>query len=139
MNTEPVIAQGIIFSDTVIREHVTGKLSYIGSFQNYNLAQMPSPVPPFVITALITNLEGVQNINVAVRLDHKEKGITVASSGIGVGFTQPPKRNQVFEISIPMPGLVFPEPGIYVAAILVNTDQVGQRELIVQQITSTTP
>lgn len=69
LEKEPVLCPGIIFSDGVIREHGTGKLSLIGSFTAYTFPTVPFVAPPFVVTVLVTNLQGrLERFPIAVRV-----------------------------------------------------------------------
>jgi len=42
---EPTLCKGIMLSDSVIREHCTGKLSLIGCFTTYSFPILPSVAP----------------------------------------------------------------------------------------------
>src|SRR5437660_517826 len=102
-NSEPVLTQGILFTDSVIREHGTGKASYIGSFQVYNLPQFPFPVAPFFTSFFLTNIGAdLKEIDATVRVENPQNSVVLASSSLKINFNQPPKREMVFELSLPV-------------------------------------
>ena len=78
---EPTLVKGIILSDSVIREHGTGKLSLIGCFTTYNFQILPSVAQPFVVTVFLTNLEGrLETFPITVRIEAPDSGHVLASS-----------------------------------------------------------
>ena len=113
MNFEPALSQGIIFSDSVIREHGTGKHSFIGTFQNFNLPRFPFQVPPFYVTAFLTNIAGQGELNVTARIENPANGTVLASTDIKAGFQRTPDRNEINEIPVPIFNLAFTEAGLY--------------------------
>jgi hypothetical protein len=139
MNFEPALTQGIVFSDLVIREQGTGKNSIIGSFQVYNLPQFPFAVPPFFITAFLTNVPAeVTNLDMTARIENPQNGAVLASSSIKVSFQRPSDRNESNEVVLPILNLAFPAAGLYKAVILANNEKVGERNLFVRDIRAST-
>lgn len=141
MNSEPTLTRGIIFSDSFIREEVTRKNSFIGTFQVYNLPQFPFQVPPFFVTAFITNLS-VQpgtNLDVTARIEHPTNGVVIGSSSVKLAFQATPDRNETFEVPMPFAGVIFATAGIYKATILVNNELIGERALFVRDVRSPAP
>ena len=119
---EPVCC-GVIVCDTVIREHGTGKLSYIGCFSVIGGGQFPFQSPPFFITPMLSNLQGEikEAINLVARVEQPGTGL-VAGSGHAKIQTAPGQKipkNEVIEISCPLV-CVFPSPGEYAIVILLN-------------------
>jgi hypothetical protein len=136
MNFEPALSQGIVFSDGVIVEHMTGKRSYIGCFHNYNLPQFPFPVPPFNVTAFITNISEQAELDVTARIENPSNGVVLASNGVKVNFQNQPNRNEMNEITIPIFNLAFQAAGLYKVIILINNEKVGERNLFVRDVRS---
>jgi hypothetical protein len=136
MNSEPTLTQAIIFSDSVIREHGTGKCSYIGSFQRYTLPRFPFGAPPFFISTFLTNLSAVNQLNVTARIENSKTGVVLTNASVGVGFGKPPNRTDIFEIALPCGGFMIPAPDLYKVVILVNNEKVGERDLPAIHITS---
>lgn len=134
MNFEPALSQGIVFSDGVIVEHVTGKRSYIGSFHNFNLPQFPFQIPPFNVTAFLTNISEQVELDVTARIENPSNGVVQASSGVKVNFQKQPDRNEMNEITVPIFNLVFQAAGLYKVIILVNNEKVGERNLFVRDV-----
>jgi hypothetical protein len=139
MDFEPAIGAAIIFSDQIIREMGTGKVSLIGCFQQYNLPQFMFPVPPFYITVILTNLAALPKdapLAVAARIEHPRTGAVLGSPVVSVQFPSTPKQDELYEIMLPVAGLIFPGPETYDVVILVNNERVGKRKLQVNSITS---
>ena len=132
---EPALCSGILLSDGVIREHGTGKLSLIGCFTTYNFQMFPFAAPPFVVTVLITNLEGqLQNFPVAVHIEAPNSGHVLASAMAQLNTTQPIPRTDILEVPIGMPPINYPEPGIYKVKVLAQNEELGQRDLTVRRL-----
>src|ERR1043166_4714545 len=55
---KPVLCSALFFSEKVIREAGTGKLSIINAFQSFYGKQFPFASPPFIVTASFNNLSG---------------------------------------------------------------------------------
>src|SRR4051812_27796774 len=86
MEIEPTLIPNINFSDGVIREQGTGKLTLIGTFQHFNVDKFPFQPPPFCVTIVLANLRGrLQGFKVAIRLQEKSSGYVVASSSGEIG------------------------------------------------------
>src|ERR1035437_7465817 len=135
MNFEPALATGMVFSDSVIREQGTGKNTLIGCFQQYNLPQFPFQVPPFFITAFLTNLTSeVTSLDVPARIENPQNGVVLASSAVKVAFQKPTDRNEITEICLPVFNLAFHAAGLYKAVILVNNEKVGERNIFVKDV-----
>jgi len=138
MNSEPTLTQGIIFCDQIIREQGTGKISYIGTFHNYNLPQFPVQIPPFFVSAFISNITEANEIDVTTRIENPKNGMVMSSIAVKVAFQKKPERNEMHEIYMPIFNLVFHEAGLYKAVILVNNEKVGERDLLVRDIRAST-
>lgn len=135
MQSEPVVMPAILLSDTVIREHGTGKLSYIGAFAQWSASRFPFQAPPFYITPIIANLrQGGNTVPAVIRIE-KKGGLTLWSSEGKV--TLPPQElpeGLIIELPTPALGVVFPEPNLYSIQVLIDGETVGQRDFFVRQI-----
>jgi hypothetical protein len=139
MNFEPALTPGIVFSDLVIKEHATGKNSLIGSFACYNLPQFPAAVPPFWVTAFVSNIpHDIKSMEVTARVENTQNGLVLASTAAKVQFGMQPKREDATEVCIPILNLGFPAAGLYKVVVLVNNETVGERNLPVNDIRATT-
>ena len=137
-NVEPTLAFGIVISDNAIREEGTGKLSFIGSFQNFNFPTFPFQSPPFFVTAFITNLAGqIDKLTITARVEQPKSGHVVRSSSIEIGFKKPIDKDEIFEIPFGLPPCIFPAAGVYQIVVLVNNEKVGHRDFRVNPITNT--
>lgn len=132
---EPALCHGIIFSDSVIREHGTGKLSIIGSFTTYNFPTLPFVAPPFVVTVIVTNLEGrLERFPITVRVEGATTGHVLASSMAELNTDQPVPRTEIFEIPVGIPPINYPEVGIYKVKVLAQNELLGDRDLTVRTL-----
>jgi hypothetical protein len=135
---EPTLIKGIILSDSVIREHGTGKLSLIGCFTTYNFPMLPSVAQPFVVTVLLTNLEGrLQNFPVTVRIEAPGSGHVLASSMAQLSTDVEVPRTDIFEVAIAIGPINYVEPGIYKVKVLAGSEDMGDRDLTVRKLAIT--
>jgi hypothetical protein len=135
LRMEPTLCHGIIFSDTVIREQGSGKLSLIGSFTTYNFPAFPFVAPPFVVTVLVTNLEGrLERFPVTVRVEGAHTGHVLASSVAELNTDQAVPRSEIFEIPVGIPPINYPEAGIYKVKVLAQNEPLGERDLTVRTL-----
>lgn len=138
MDAEPTLVPAILFSDTVIREQGTAKLSIVGSFQFFNAVKFPFLSPPFVVTACFANLKGpIDKLKVSVRIEEPNSGLVVFSAAAEVGFAGAILRPEVsYEVPFGINPVQFPSPGVYSVVFLINNEVIGKRDLIVKSITS---
>jgi len=135
---EPALCKGIMLSDSVIREHGTGKLSLIGCFTTYNLPMLPFVAPPFVVTVLMTNLEGrLQGFPVTVRIEAPGSGYVLANSMAQLNTEVEVPRTEIFEVPIPLGPINYTEPGVYKVKVLAGNEDMGERDLTVRKIAIT--
>jgi hypothetical protein len=137
MEQEPALCQGIIFSDTVIREAGTGKLSIIGAFSRYNFPSFPFLVPPFVATVLMTNLKGpLERFPITIRVENRRTGHVLASASGEIGGSNELTKTEVIEVPIQLPPINFTEPGVYKIIVLAENSPLGDRDLSVGSLSS---
>lgn len=135
---EPKMVDGIIFSDSVIREEGTGKLSIIGSFQHFNVPKVPFLAPPFFVTAIFTNLRPpLEKLHLTVRMEEAKTGHVVGSTGVEIGFTREPEMLEVFEIPLQIPPTQL-VAAVYKVVVLADNEVIGTRNLPVRSVTGTT-
>ena len=133
MNVEPASIPFILFSDTVIREEGTGKLSIIGSFQHFNVAQFPFISPPFVVTVAFGNLRGrIESLHLTVRIEHSDSGVVLACVGSEMRLHGDISPTDVFEVPLGLPPCQFAEPGSYSVVVLINNEVIGLRPLVIR-------
>lgn len=136
MESEPVLNPLIVFSDTVIREHGSGKLSLIGTFQQFVAPRFPFTSPAFYTTVSITNLTGdPEKVKIAVRIEDGSSGHVLCSTGADVLGEKPFERHFSIEIPFPMGRVVFQSAGTYQVVVLVNSEIIGKRNIIVVPVT----
>ena len=138
MNIEPVVCPAIILSDMVIREQGTGKVSIIGAFTRLNAPSFPFLSPPFAVTVLLLNISGpIERIPIIVRIEATDSAHVVTS--VTGHFTVPAEitKDDVIEIVAPIPPSPFPYAGKYEVNVLVGTEPLNKRLLLVKPVTAT--
>ena len=121
----------------MIREQGTNKLSIIGSFTSYNTAGFPFMAPAFVVTVLLTNLQGpLERYPIAVRFESSISGHVIASSVAEIAAGERLARNEVIAVPIGMAPIHYPEPGVYNVVVLANNEAIGKRQLTARTLTS---
>jgi hypothetical protein len=140
---DEIVLMGIMLSDSAIREMGTGKVSYIGSFHQYQSPAFPLAVPPFVVTPILTNIRGKieKPIAIGVRIEDPKTGLILANT-VGNLAVQPEYTfvgSEVLDVSFPIPPLVFQSAGIYTVIVMVDGEKIGSRPLPVNSITAPLP
>ncbi|WP_142660685.1 DUF6941 family protein [Methylacidimicrobium tartarophylax] len=134
---EPAVASAIIFSDGMIREQFTAKISLIGIFDRLSSPGFPF-LAKFFVTAFITNLRGSRKpLSVTLRLEKEDSGHVVCSSSAKLQFGEKsPNFDPSDVVQVPMPTVAnFAEPGPYTAVILVDNEEAGKAALRVDALT----
>jgi hypothetical protein len=141
MEIEPTVIPNINFSDGVIREQGTGKLTLIGTFQHFNVQQFPFQPAPFFVTVALANLRGkLQGFKIAIRLQDKSSGHVVASTSGEIGSAAELKSTDIIQVPFQITG-IFHSPGIYSLVVLAQSEEIGSCDLLVKPVTgvSSTP
>jgi hypothetical protein len=135
MESEPVVPV-IMYSDSVIREHGSGKLSLIGTFQAFTFPKFPIQIGGFWITVYVTNVRVAKPFSLTTRIEERKTGHVIASAMANVNINaQDPNFNPDTMIEIPMkfPACLFPHEGTYETNVLFDGIPVGSRVLLVKQ------
>ena len=133
MEIEPTIPPGVIFSDGVIREDRTGKLTFIGTFHHINPPGFPFMFPPFFTTVSLSNFRGkLDGFKIAIRLEDKSSGYVVFSASGEINSSNVLNPSDTVQIPFQVTGS-FPQPGLYAVVVLAESEQVGSRDLIVNE------
>src|ERR1700690_3745054 len=113
MDTDPALTPAIIFSDSAIRDPVTGKLTLAGIFQHFQLLKLPFLSPPFFATVFVTNIGGeIESLPVTMNIE--DSGGQIISPATGqISTASPDKRGSVPEIAFPLPPTKFKVAGEY--------------------------
>lgn len=136
MELEPALSPNITFSDGLIREMGTGKITLIGTFHNFNVPAFPFQTPPFFVTVCLTNLRGkLENFKVSIRIEEKTSALAVGSSGGEVGTSKELTPSDTVQIPFQI-AATFPSAGLYNVVVLAQGDVLGSRDLVVNPVTS---
>jgi len=135
-----VACEGIMFSDMVIREQGTGKLSLIGIFTHFNSQGFPFTSPPFYATIFLTNFGGkVGPFDVTLRLEEPKSGHVYNSvlGKVDIPPDAPPlEKNAAIELPMQIPPTRFPEQASYFVVVLVDGEEVKRRAIIIRSVTA---
>lgn len=129
MNNEPALTPAIIFSDSAVRDQVTGKLTLAGIFQHFQPSRVPFTSPPFFATVFVTNIGGeIESLPVTMNIE--DSGGQIISTAIGhISGASQVECNYVPEIAFPLPSTKFKAAGQYKAVVLVDGKRLGYRVL----------
>ena len=138
METKPALCPAIVFSENIIREAGSGKLTIINSFQSFNGPEFPFAAPPFVVTAAFTNLSGkLDGLKVSVELvDEKNGALTTPIAG-EFGSDREVLPDDVFDLSFLVPSCSFEKEGVYQVLFRIGNEVLGRRSLPARLIPST--
>jgi len=130
MEKKPTLCPAIFFSEKIIREAGTGKLSIINAFQSFNGPQFPFAAPPFIVTASFANLSGKhERLSATIELvDDENKPLTPPISG-EFGTDQEVTPDDIFDLSFLIPSCSFEKAGVYQVLFRIGDDLLGQRSL----------
>jgi hypothetical protein len=133
----------VFFSDHVLREAGTNKLSIIGIFQAWNASHFPFPIPPFIATVSLENLTNLpKKLTLLIRIEQIDTGLVLANAGAMMGFHPDFKMDDVtnsLEVSIPINPFVVNSPGKFVAVVLVNGNEIARKTFSVTSLTQPNP
>jgi hypothetical protein len=137
MDFEPTLTQAIVFSDSVIREHGSNKLSLIGTFHQFNVPRFPFQAPPFFITVFLTNIRGkLEQYKISVRIEEKASGYVVASAAAELNSPNEVKSTETIQIPFGIFMSQFPSAGLYNVVALAQNESIGSRDLVVNSISA---
>lgn len=119
-----------MFSEKVIREAGTGKLTIINSFQRFYGTEFPFSMPSFVVTVAFTGLVGkLEKLKLAVELVDPPGQPIVEPVTTEVSSVKNIEADETFELSFIVPPSGFPAAGVYHVQLRINEDIVGKRPL----------
>ncbi len=137
-HSEPTPLPFIIFSDSVLREHGTGKVSLIGTFEFFNAPSFPFQSPQFFVTVGVTNVqlssntgEGPKEININIRVEDPKSGHVFGNATAKVALVEGKAvdREAVITVPVPFPPMIFGEPGPVNVAVSVDNEKIADRRL----------
>jgi hypothetical protein len=127
MDSEPALTPAIIFSDSAIRDPVTGKLTLTGIFQRFQSPKIPFTSPAFFATVFVTNIGGeIESLPVTMNIEDSDGQIISTATG-HISAASQIERNYVPEIAFLLPPTMFKVAGQYKAVVLVDGERLGYR------------
>ncbi|MEP6698467.1 MAG: hypothetical protein ABJB09_01935, partial [Verrucomicrobiota bacterium] len=108
MENKPTLCPAIFFSEKIIREAGSGKLTIINSFQSFNGPQFPFAAPPFIVTATFTDLSGkIERLKASVELVDEEGKALIEPIAGDFGSDREVMPDDVFDLSFFVPSCSF--------------------------------
>lgn len=130
---DPKVSVGIVFSDGVIREHGTGKLTLIGIFQILNAPAFPFQCFPFQVTVFLHYLPIGEAIEVRISVETVEgQKLAEAKGQLKIDNVVEPEGQ--IELPLAMPQILFQAPGVYPVKVFVNDKKVGEKPIFLRSI-----
>ncbi|CCG92358.1 hypothetical protein A7K73_00165 [Candidatus Methylacidiphilum fumarolicum] len=130
---EPALCQAILFSDYVIREKGTDRLSIINSFNKLYFPHFPCLTPPFFLSIFLTHLRGkIDSLDITARVEDPHSGHVLASCSGKIGFPADSpsiEETTILDLTLPVTPFLVSQQGIYSVVILVNNEKIGERIL----------
>src|SRR5713101_5650928 len=133
MEMEPTIPPNVIFSDGVIREERTGKLTLVGTFHHFNPPVFPFNPAPFWITVSLGNFRGkLDRLKIAIRIEDKSSGHVIFSAAGEISSSNILGPGETVQIPFQVK-TQFPHAGLYAVVVLAETEPVGSCDLVVNE------
>jgi len=129
MKSNPAIASAIIFSEKIIREAGTNRLSIINSFQKFTGPTMPFAVPPFVITVSLAGFSGEGKHRLSVEVLSPSGDALFPAIEAEVGTEAAVAVNDVFEFCFGLPAVQFEQEGVYEIVLKIEGKEAARRGL----------
>ena len=129
-----MLAPAIIFSEKIIREAGTGKLSIINSFQKFTGPTLPFAVPPFIVTVSLAGFSGEGEHQLSVEMLKPSGEVLIPAIDAEVGTEATVNTKDVFEFSFGLPAAQFEQEGAY-EVVLKIADKVAARRALPVTVT----
>jgi hypothetical protein len=120
----PPICKAILLCDQAIVEAVTGKISVIGVFDNWNVPQFPHPTRPFM--AFLQMQDGIGKYAVTVEVHDLEADQVIAQARIAEVIF--PERTTKVNLMIPVPPLLLQHVGRYDFVVLADGQEIDRQQ-----------
>ncbi len=126
----PPQCKAILLCDQVIVDAMTGKLSIIGIFEQFNVASYPARTVPF--TAFLQMTDGVGDY--AITLEIRDLGNdTTLGRAAGPTIHFPDRRAKV-NFFLPVPSLPMPHAGSYDFVVFADGQEIDRQQFNVRAI-----
>ena len=138
MENKPSLCHAIFFSENIIREAGSGKLSIINSFHSFYGPEFPFAAPPFIVTAAFTNLSGkLDRLQVSVVVVDEENEALIQPIAGEFGSDRDVAQDDVFDLSFLVPSCSFEKAGVYQVLFRIGDEVLGRRSLPARLMPST--
>ncbi len=126
----PPKCKAILLCDHTIVEAVTGKISIIGIFTNWNLPQFPHQTRPF--TAFLQMTDGIGTYAISVNVHDLQADQIIGQAVVAeVNF---PDRATKANLMISVPPLLLQHAGTYDFVVLADNQEIDRQQFDAVQI-----
>ncbi|MEP6811341.1 MAG: hypothetical protein ABI992_13940 [Chthoniobacterales bacterium] len=130
MNQKPVVGPAIWFSEMVIRDGGTGKLSLINCFQRFFAPSFPFAAPSFFVTVSFSGLKGkVEKLKLSVEMVNEEGKLVLEPVTTEVATQTETEPDESFELSFFIGSCEFEKPGSHRVIFKIDDKIMGERAL----------
>jgi hypothetical protein len=131
MSTAADIAvQNLLLCDAAHRDASSGKWTLLGIFNSINSKGFPTTHPQLVAYLAVAGIKGKEKLQIRVIPSGKaDEAVFRAEAELSV---EDPKA--VVDVGMPIRGMVFTKPGEYLFQVLHGEKVVGEKSLIVTQV-----
>ena len=123
----PPLCLGLILADSLHRDPGSGKWTILGTFSTLFSQEFPCQHPLMAVFGVLSDGRGTVRLEIRL-VDVDEEHGSLASAAGEVQFEDP---RAVVEFAIPLPGVMFPEPGEYRVQCLADGELLMERRLMV--------
>jgi hypothetical protein len=131
----PPKCKAILLCDQTIVEAVTGKVSIIGIFDNWNIPQFPTLIRPFMAFLQLT--DGVGKYAVSVDVHDLQADQIIAQARVAEAVF--PERRVKVNLMISVPPLPLSHAGSYDFVVLADGQEIDRQQFQAIQITGGPP
>jgi hypothetical protein len=118
MSDKPEILLAVLCDD--VRHELSGKLSFMGVFDTFNVTAYSAPLPPFHIFAKVAVInEGAHPVTIRIRNDEGDFNTEFAGRLVTQARDEMTERF-VSNVDLAINGLTIPRPGRYQVAFVVD-------------------
>ncbi len=130
LSKPPPTCKAILLCDAIIVDALSGKLSLIGMFENFNLQSIPGRTVRAQIFLQLTNAQGKYSLKVEVHDLHKD-AIIARGGGIELEFAN---KLQKINAWLPLPPLPIRHEGKYDLVVFGGDSEIDRQQFQVKLV-----
>lgn len=126
----PPTCKAILLCDAIIIDALTGKVSLIGIFENFNLQSMPGRTVPAQIFLQLTNAQGKYAVKIEVH-DLANDVIIARGGGVEIEFANKLQKTNAW---FPVPSLPIKHEGVYDLVVFGGDAEIDRQQFQVKLV-----